>query len=248
MKNSLIIYIFLILRSLFSLSAFEFAMTKKQLKLVLEDRAIQQSCKFIEENSDHLTNYYDCHWELRKNAFKQVEKDGLLLEFGVNRGRSANYFSKLLTEIKDERKYYGFDTFRGLTEDWGGVAEAGLFDRKGIPPSLNSNVELVTGDILKTLEGFLNTHSSKIAFIHIDTDTYTPCEFILNRCRGRLANGSIILFDELLGYLNYKSHEYRALLNELPRESYRFVSFGVSHNRANLIKAAIQIVDDSLLK
>lgn len=103
------------------------------------------------------------------------------------------------------------------------------------------------GDITQTLVPFLEKHDESIAFIHIDTDTYTPCAHVLRFTRPRLKNGTIILFDELIGYTNYQSHELKALLEHLPKDSYKFISFGISHPRANLIKAAIQITDETLL-
>ena len=222
--------------------------TRIELRYRLRARAVEKSCVFIENNSRHFTNYFDRHWDLRSDAVKQVAKEGLLLEFGVNRGRSANFICQLLDEAADKRTLYGFDTFTGLTEDWGGVGRAGLFDRNGKPPHLHKRVQLVTGDILQTLEPFLQAHLEPIAFIHIDTDTYTPCAHILRNVRARLRNGTIIVFDELLGYPNYHSHELKALSEELPRTSYEFKSFGVSHKRANLIKAVIEIVDAEILK
>lgn len=210
-------------------------------------RAMKSSCAFIEKESNHLTNYFENHWKLREFVITRVPAEGMLLEFGVNRGRSANYISGLLDQLGDNRNYFGFDTFTGLTEDWGGVAPAGTFDRNGIPPELNKRVSLVEGDILETLSPFLEKSSEPIAFVHIDTDTYTPCAHILQKAKKYFANGTIILFDELLGYPNYERHELKALSENLPRESYRFLVFGVASPRANLIKAAIQITDESVL-
>lgn len=219
----------------------------RELFSVLNARAIESSADFIERNSDHATNFFGDHWEMRANTLKNVLGSGLLLEFGVNRGNSANFFSNILDQRSDSRQYFGFDTFTGLTEDWGGVALAGTFNRDGVPPLLNKRVTIVNGDILETLSTFLAKNEESIAFIHIDTDTYTPCQHVLKLCKDRLVNGSIILFDELLGYPNYQSHELKALTECIPRESYRYLSFGIAHPRAKLIKSAIEITDAQLL-
>lgn len=224
-----------------------FQESSRELFSVLNSRAIESSAEFIEKNSDHLTNYFSNHWNMRADTLEKVPSSGMLIEFGVNRGRSANFFSNILDERSDPRPYFGFDTFTGLTEDWGGVALAGTFNRNGVPPLLNKRVDIINGDILETLNPFLSQHDESIAFIHIDTDTYTPCSHILKLCKKNLVDGSIILFDELLGYPNYQSHELKALAENIPRESYRFLSFGIAHTRANLIKAAIQITDSKLL-
>ena len=53
----------------------------------------------------------------------QIE-DGLFLEFGVYKGQSINILSKL----KPNKIFHGFDTFTGLPEEWdmgGGGGEEG---------------------------------------------------------------------------------------------------------------------------
>jgi hypothetical protein len=225
----------------------EWRSLNSEWKSVLLIRAMNRSCEFIEHNSTHLTNLFDNHWDMRADALDRILPNGLLLEFGVNRGQSANFFCNMLEKANDPRPYYGFDTFTGLTEDWGGVARAGTFNRDGKPPELHPQVDLVIGDILNTLGPFLEIHQEPVSFIHIDTDTYSPCSHVLKLTKKRLINGSVILFDELIGYPNFESHELKALEEELPKSSYRFLSFGVSQPRANFIKAAIEIVDNSLL-
>ncbi len=217
-----------------------------ELMYQIDKRAMEQSVRFIERNSESDTNYFENHWDLRKSAFEKIVETGLLLEFGVNKGASANFFSGLLTLANDARMYYGFDSFEGLSEDWGGTSmKKGHFDRKAKPPTLNNNVQCVIGDIMDTLEPFLTEHQENIAFIHIDTDTYTPCFHVLKLCKPHLVEGSVILFDELVGYPNYQSHELKALNEVLPRSSYKYLSFGISHPRANLVKSAILITDTS---
>jgi hypothetical protein len=222
--------------------------SKKELFYGLEKNAMDRSVEFITENSTAATNYFKDHWKLREDAFAKKPDTGLLLEFGVAKGASANFFSAILQKNEDGRTYWGFDSFEGLSEDWGGTSMAkGAFDRKGNSPELNANVECVIGDILETYAPFLETHTDPIAFMHIDTDTYTPCYHVLSLSAPRFIAGSVVLFDELVGYPNYHSHELKALNEVLPRESYEFLSFGIAHQRANLVKSAIQITNPELL-
>ena len=216
--------------------------SRKELFYGLEKYAMDKSVEFIFENSTAATNYFKDHWKLREDAFTRIPDVGLLLEFGVAKGASANYFSSLLQKRNDDRTFWGFDSFQGLSEDWGGTSMSkGTFDRKGKPPKLNENVECIVGDILETYEPFLKAHRDPIAFMHIDTDTYTPCYHVLKLSTPRFINGTVILFDELLGYPNYHSHELKALEEVLPRDRYEYLSFGIAHQRANLVKSAIQI-------
>ena len=76
--------------------------------------------------------------------------------------------------------------------------------------------------------------------MHIDTDTYTPCKLILELCKPFFQDGSIILFDQLLGYPGFKNHEFAALKETLDEVDYEFIGFGIAQERANLVKAAIR--------
>ncbi|MGL4540977.1 MAG: hypothetical protein ACRCUI_00530, partial [Polymorphobacter sp.] len=65
----------------------------------------------------------------------------------------------------------------------------------------------------------------QIGLLHIDTDTYPPARHILEIAAPHLVAGSIIVFDELIGYPNWRAHEYKALEEILPRERYEFIAF-----------------------
>jgi hypothetical protein len=64
----------------------------------------------------------------------------LWLEFGVCTGTTINYISKF---TKD--KVYGFDSFEGLPEKWRNDCDKGHFNRNGVLPQVNTNVELIKG-------------------------------------------------------------------------------------------------------
>ena len=154
----------------------------------------------------------------------------------------------MLRSMDDSRTIFGFDNFSGLTEDWTGmdrnnghVVRKKYFDLDGKPPSVDDNVKFVIGDIETTLKQFLEEQSGQpVAFIHIDTDTYYPCRLILEQCKPLLEEGSVILFDQLLGYPGYRYHEYAALHEILDRSDYEFIGFGIAQERSNLVKAAIR--------
>ena len=118
------------------------------------------------------------------------------LEFGVWKGKSANLFSKYL------RKLYVFDSFQGLNEEWEGNMWKGSFDMGGKLPKLNKNVIPIVGFVEDTLDQFLNEHSPKINFVHLDMDLYKPTKFTLEKIKPYLVNGAIILFDEIYNFPN----------------------------------------------
>jgi len=208
--------------------------------------AFEDSQKFIYEKSGVSTLTFLNHWDLREYCLKEMPGVGAVMEFGVFKGKSINVMAKNLRVLNDERTITGFDSFRGFSEDWSGVDMKygkSFFDQSGILPEVESNVELVDGFIESTLPVFLEKSGiESVAFIHIDTDTYSPAKVALELLKPYFQKGSIILFDELCGYPNWRSHEYKALTEVLDEHEYEFLGFAQSHPRAQLIKAAIRIL------
>lgn len=85
---------------------------------------------------------------------------------------------------------------------------------------------LVKGWVQDTVPGWLAQQgAAPFALAHFDMDTYTPTAFVLAQIRPRLVEGSVLLFDELYGYPGWRHHEYKALQENLPEGSYRFIGF-----------------------
>jgi hypothetical protein len=160
-------------------------------------------------------------------AVANTGADGLYLEFGVFRAEGLNHFARKLA--RKNLSITGFDSLRGLSEDWLGNhngREAGAYSVNGRVPELEPNATLREGWVQDTLPGFLAEHASqKIAFAHLDFDTYTPTAYALEKIRDRLIPGTILLFDELYGYPGWRIHEYKALKECLPDDSYRYLCF-----------------------
>lgn len=177
--------------------------------------------------------------ELRHHALLRAPSDGLLLEFGVFKGASINYMAKLLARNGDPRTLHGFDSFEGLSDDgFGWVWNKGRFSTGGSLPSVEPNVQLHKGWIDDTLPPFLAAHPDQpIAFIHVDVDIYQPAYTILSQCKHRLRPGSIIVFDELVGYAGWQHHEYKALTQVFDEREYDFISF------SDFFQAAVIITD-----
>lgn len=190
------------------------------------ERAAESSASFIEANMDDavLFDYRTDYWAW---LVTRLPKEGLLLEAGVFEGKSINFIADRLKARGDGRLIHGFDSFEGLEEDWAGEAlAAGHFDQGGRLPPVRANVRLHKGWVQDTVAPFLAEHPDEpIALLHIDTDTYTPARYLLETCAPRLVPGSIIAFDELIGYPNWPAHEAKALSEVLPRERYRFIAF-----------------------
>lgn len=131
---------------------------------------------------------------LLKRSVRRVHLDGLFLEFGVMNGESINHLAK----IKHNQKFYGFDCFTGLPEDWSEHYPKGHMKVNNIP-SVRKNVELVIGLFQDTLKPFLEIHKEKVAYLHLDADLFSSTKYVLFTLadKDRLQPGTVIEFDEI---------------------------------------------------
>jgi hypothetical protein len=142
-----------------------------------------------------------------ENTISYVKNDGLWLEFGVCSGNTINIISS-----KTKNKVYGFDSFLGLPEDWGNHQPKGTYNRNGNLPVVNNNVELVVGLFQDTLDDFLKEHEEPVAYLHLDADLYSSTKFVLDKLKKRIVSGTVISFDEIRNYPEYRDHEIKAWL------------------------------------
>lgn len=179
----------------------------RNLLYELQTRARNQSADYIEANMPDAT-IYESHAGILEDGMAMAPADGLVLEFGVATG---NTLTIIANAAGAGRKVHGFDSFEGLPEDWGGhVERKGAFGREGNLPQVPSNAELHVGWFSNTLGPFLAENAGPAAFVHIDCDIYSSTVDILQNLRGRLVEGTVILFDEYFNYPGWRNHEYKA--------------------------------------
>ena len=103
------------------------------------------------------------------------------MEFGVFEGGTINFIAGL----NPTKKIYGFDSFKGLPEEWqmGAskelISKVGTFTKLGNLPKILDNVRLVVGWFNETLPK-LKLKGKKIAFMHIDCDLYSSTKTIFD--------------------------------------------------------------------
>jgi O-methyltransferase len=127
------------------------------------------------------------------------------LEFGVCGGHSFKWWQKNCTNINSN--FYGFDTFKGLPENWGTFHKGDM--ASDIPVIDDQRVEFIKGLFQDTVPNFLlrvNLNNGKRKIIHMDADLFTSTLFTLTSLATFLKSGDIILFDEF----NVPNHEYSA--------------------------------------
>jgi len=140
--------------------------------------------------------------------------NGLFLEFGVFNGSSINILSKL----RPNKIFHGFDTFTGLPEDWdlgNKKIKAGHFYLEKMP-SVEKNVILHKGLFEDTIPKWQKQYKEKISFINIDCDLYSSTKTVLEHLNSQIVKDTIIRFDDLLPspirpYPKWLEGEWKAL-------------------------------------
>jgi hypothetical protein len=156
---------------------------------------------------------------------------GLYAEFGVYHGRSLK---KIRDRLNSQIPLYGFDSFKGLPEEWNGFP-AGSFAtsvRVNLP-----NTHLVVGAFETTVPWFVSEHPQHVSFMHIDCDLYSSTKTVLTHFAKQIVPGTVILFDEIFGYSGYETHEYQAFGEFLSETGKRFEAIA----RWDCYRAAVRI-------
>ena len=201
---------------------------KKNLSEILWERAIKESADFVEKHIHDVLLFKDKE-RIHEHTVRKIKEQnisGVCLEFGVFKGDSVNFFANHLQELK----FVGFDSFEGLAEDWKGVTRwKGSFDLQGILPNVRDNVTLVKGWFDQTLPLYFKKHPNEesVRFVHMDSDTYESSAIVLSYLPKYLRPGVLILFDELIGYPNWRNGEFRAWQETSKKHNikFRYLSF-----------------------
>lgn len=197
--------------------------------------AMRESALFIKQNMAKAVVF---QWRHRGDYFlkyvlSKVSKDGLLLGVGVYNANSINYFANL----RPQQEFHGFYSFEGLPEDWSGwQLDKGTFSMDGMMPKVRENVTLHKGWFEKTIPEFSKQHKNeKIAFMHIDCDTYVSTKNIFTHLGDRLQSGTVIVFDEYFNYPSWKEHEYKAFSEFCDANNIKFHYCAFCYEKAAVI-------------
>lgn len=167
------------------------------------------------KNLSRLLFFYEIYQKI-------LHSHGIIIEFGVRWGQTLSILSALrgmLEPFNRHRKIMGFDTFEGFKgmgrhdgekckcsdgsfsvtpyyEDYlSGILH---LQEQLNPMSHLKRYELVKGDAVKTIPGYLEMHPETIVSLAIfDFDIYEPTRAALEAIKDHLCRGSILVFDEL---------------------------------------------------
>jgi len=74
----------------------------------------------------------------------------------------------------------------------------------------SSKTMMVPGWYDETLPPFLAANGGSFDFMHLDSDTYESTRLVLALAADRIVPGTIIVFDEYMGYRGWRIGEFRA--------------------------------------
>ena len=126
----------------------------------------------------------------------------IFLEFGVYTGNSA-------TGRRHSRsRFFGFDSFEGLPENWTRNWPKGNFSTDGTIPQIDDErIGFVKGWFQNTLPTFLNGFVPRSRLVvHSDSDLYSSTLFTLATLSRLLIPGTVIIFDDF----SVPTHVFRA--------------------------------------
>ena len=149
-------------------------------------------------------------------ALANAQLEGLVLEFGVYNGKSIrNIASIIKTEV------HGFDSFEGIPENWNDEP-TGSYSANGELPIVPDNVTLHQGWFEDTIPKFKKAHDGPIRFMNIDCDLYSSTKTIFDLLGSQIVSGTVIVFDEYIGYKSWKDDEFKAFQEAVAQYQWRY--------------------------
>lgn len=141
---------------------------------------------------------------------KEIIKDQPInyLEFGVANGGSFYWW--LANHTHEASRFYGFDTFSGLPEDYGHFKKGDMNNGNEMLKTDDKRAGFYQGLFQQTLPGFLKSfRNEKLTVIHMDADLYSATLYTLATLVPYLKKGDLLLFDEFC----VPTHEFLAVKN-----------------------------------
>ncbi|WP_370946100.1 class I SAM-dependent methyltransferase [Amycolatopsis sp. cg5] len=196
--------------------------SRRDLVYAADQRAAREAAEFVIEHMPSAPRFGE-RLGVLEHGLKLAPADGMALEFGVFQGTSL----KLIAETRQTGGVYGFDSFKGLPEQWGVDFAPGHFAVDELPDV--PGAELVVGWFDETLPGFLDERQGHVGLLHVDCDLYSSTKTVLELVGPRLRPGSIVVFDEFFNYPAWKDGEYRAWTEYVEKTGISFEYVGYSY-------------------
>jgi O-methyltransferase len=140
-------------------------------------------------------------FECLANAAK-LSLSGVVAEFGMFKGGTTMFMSRVIERLGKDWKVIGFDTFSGFPPrrsplDMYDNAECTFSDIAAVTRYLaGRNIEIVTGDIVDTCS---RLDGEQLVVSFVDTDNFSSAEAAIAMVRERTVVGGAIVFDHFTG-------------------------------------------------
>lgn len=127
---------------------------------------------------------------------------GVVAEFGMYKGGTTMFLSRVIERLGQDWRVIGFDTFDGFPPrrsllDMYDHPDCVFTDLSAVRRYLGSrNIEIVPGDIVETRK---RLESENLCVTFMDTDNYSPTKAALEIVRERTLVGGAIVFDHFTG-------------------------------------------------
>lgn len=127
---------------------------------------------------------------------------GVVAEFGMYKGGTTMFLSRVIERLGRDWRVIGFDTFEGFPPR---RSPLDMYDHPGCVftglPAVrhylaSRNAEVVAGDIVETCA---RLKEEALVLTFMDTDNYSPAEAALAVVRERTVPGGAIIFDHFTG-------------------------------------------------
>lgn len=156
----------------------------------------------------HRAAMFSDGFRLIDYALSLADVDGVVIELGVRHGTSIRHIAE---RVGESMQVFGFDSFQGLPEAWGGLPR-GAYSTDGKLPEVPANVELRAGWFEDTLPAFAAREARPIRFMNVDCDLYSSTASAFTALGPKLVPGSVVVFDEYLANPGWETEEHRAWL------------------------------------
>ncbi len=170
---------------------------------------------------------YENRFLLHEFVFNEEIKNQPIdyIEFGVASGIAFKWW--VGKNNNSNSRFYGFDVFTGLPEDFG-VMKKQHYNTEGTTPEIDdARVSFIKGLFQDSLPGFLeNYKSDKRKVIHMDADLFSSTLFVLTRLLPILKKDDIIIFDEF----GVPTHEFKAFTEIVSAYKLKFEFLGAINN------------------
>jgi hypothetical protein len=187
-------------------------------------------------------DFYQQTWDYnrRYTLYEAIGKqEGLFnqpidyFEFGVAGGYSFKWW--LQHNQEPQSRFFGFDTFEGLPEKWGGFEKGSMAYALDSLDIHDERAAFYKGLFQDTLLPFLDQYENRNRkLIHIDSDLFSSALFVMTQLYRFLKPGDILLFDEFA----VPRHEFLAF--RIFTESF-YINYEVIGAANNYLFVAVRI-------